>query len=100
MKLTNKLMIGIGIGSVVMNGIRILFKATVNSKDVSSIVFFSLTSAYLFFTTILSIFFIKNYKRNFNFLYISDSIVAVNNISADIHLSKYENSGFQNMKAQ
>lgn len=68
MKLTNKLMIGIGIGSVIMNVIRIIFKASVHSNDVGAIVFFSLTSAYLLFTTILSVFFLKSYKNTFGVL--------------------------------
>ncbi len=62
MILSNRLMIGIGIGSVSMNFIRIIFLATVKNLDTGAIVFFSLSSAYLLCCTFLSIVFLKRYS--------------------------------------
>jgi hypothetical protein len=60
--LTNRLMIGIGMGSVLMNFIRMLFLWLVNSKKTGAIVFFSLSSAYIFLCFILSLVFLRSYK--------------------------------------
>lgn len=61
--LTNRLMIGIGMGSVLMNFIRMLFLWLVNSKKTGAIVFFSLSSAYIFACFILSLVFLRSYKK-------------------------------------
>lgn len=61
--LTNRLMIGIGMGSVLMNFIRMLFLWLVNSKQTGAIVFFSLSSAYIFVCFILSLVFLRSYKK-------------------------------------
>lgn len=63
MHLTNNLMLGVGIGAVAMNVIRIIFKASVDSERTSDIVFFTVSAAYLLFCTILSIYFVKDYNK-------------------------------------
>jgi hypothetical protein len=63
MILSNRLMVGIGIGSVVMNFLRIIFLATVPDLNTGAIVFFSLASGYLLICAILSIIFLRGYNK-------------------------------------
>jgi hypothetical protein len=60
MKLTNKLMVGIGFGGVIMNVLRITCMATLDSNDASAKVFFSIASGYLLFCGILSVVFVRS----------------------------------------
>ena len=62
MKLTNKLMLGIGISSVAVNGIRIILLATVSSDEIDAIIFFSFASLFLLIAFILALFFVKQYS--------------------------------------
>lgn len=62
MKLTNKLMLGIGISSVAVNGIRIILLATVSSDEIDAIIFFSFASMYLLIAFILALIFVKQYS--------------------------------------
>lgn len=63
MKLTNKLMVGIGMGGVSMNVIRIVCMSTVDSNDVSAAVFFSISAMYLLFCAILSLYFTRTHAK-------------------------------------
>ena len=60
MKLTNKLMVGIGLGGVTMNVLRMACMATLDSNDASAKVFFSIASGYLLLCGILSLIFVKS----------------------------------------
>ena len=75
MKLTHKLMVGIGIGSVLMNAIRIILLGSVNDNHVGAEVFFSLSSSYLLFCFILSVIFVREYRRNLKKVFNGDSLV-------------------------
>ena len=61
--LNNNLMVGIGIGSVLMNGIRMIFMASFADHSFSTIIFFSLSSGYMLFCSILALTFIKGFSK-------------------------------------
>jgi hypothetical protein len=87
-------MVGIGIGSVLMNMIRILFLATVTQKDVSAITFFSIAATYLFFCSILSVFFVRKYNHSMKYLY----KVGSNQLNmSEVHQSKLENQDSESL---
>ena len=84
-------MVGIGIGSVLMNIIRILFLATVTQKDISAITFFSIAATYLFLCSILSVFFVRKYNQSMKYLY----RVETNPLNmSEVRQSKLENPDF------
>jgi hypothetical protein len=61
-KFTNNLMVGVAVGGVSTNLVRIIMKACVKNQDISYIVFFSVCTAYLCFCSILALIFIKDYN--------------------------------------
>ena len=63
MLLSNRLMIGIGIGSVSMNFLRIVFLASVPDLNTGAIVFFSLASGYLMVCAVMSVVFLRRYAQ-------------------------------------
>ena len=94
MLLTNRLMVGIGIGSVSMNLIRMLFLWLVNSKKIGALVFFSVSSAYLLCCFILSLVFVRSYKKAQAFNREIDSFL----VNMTDHNSKVENAEYSKQK--
>ena len=95
MVLSNRLMVGIGIGSVVMNFLRIIFLSTVPDLDTGAIVFFSLASGYLLFCAILSIIFLRGYNKYMLAKKQDDDSFIVNITD---HKSRNENSFIETQK--
>lgn len=62
-KFTNNLMVGVAVGGVCTNLVRIIMKVSVKNQDLSYIVFFSVVTGYLFFCCILAFIFIKEYNE-------------------------------------
>ncbi len=54
MKLTALLMIGIGLSGIIMNVLRMILLATITSYDAGEIVFFSISSIFLYFCSFLA----------------------------------------------
>eukprot|EP00347_Sterkiella_histriomuscorum_P021950 403332207 len=63
MKLTTMLMVGVGISSISMNVLRMIFLALVSNYAAGQIVFFSISGAYLFACFFLSILFLRDYDN-------------------------------------
>ena len=63
MGLMNSLMIGVGISSLAMNVMRMIFLATVQSYAVGQVVFFTMSGAYLIACSYLAFSFLNRYDE-------------------------------------
>jgi len=64
MKLTTQLMVGVGLSSISMNVLRMIFLASVESYAAGQIVFFAISGAYMYFCCFLSVIFLRDYENH------------------------------------
>lgn len=98
-KLTNKLMVGIGLGGVTMNVLRIICMVTLDSNDASAKVFFSIASGYLLLCGILAVIFVRGESKAMRLASNSDSFLNLN--MSEIHKSRNDSLGpFKKVKSK
>lgn len=62
--LTNKLMLGIGLSGLLINGIRMIFLAAVTNLNIEAQMFFYGSAFFLLICTVLSYFFVDDYQAD------------------------------------